>query len=110
MQFADSSFAIGASARDNALKYLKQVKVRNTAHVFDSDNVALCQIHKPGNFLHLDLIGYANEHEHLKVNNEKDSDNRKERAKEMKAKGLNNVQISKELGISEGAVRKYFKG
>ena len=109
MQFADSAFAIGASARDNGLKYLKQVKVRNTGFVFDSDNVALCQIHKPDNFLQLGHIGYAYEQEHLRVNSEKDTEGRKERAQELKAKGMNNSQIAREISISEGAVRKYFK-
>lgn len=109
MQFCDSSFAIGASARDSALKYLKQTKVRNTAYVYDADNVAVCQIHKPGNFLQLELLGFAHEGEHLKAVNEKDTEARKEKARDLKAQGMNNVQIAKELGISEGAVRKYFK-
>jgi hypothetical protein len=109
MQFADSSFAIGASARDNGLKYLKQIKVRNTAFVFDSDNVALCQIHKPTNFLQLGFVGFGNEQEHLKANTDKDTQGRKERAQELKSKGFNNSYIARELGISEGAVRKYFK-
>ena len=109
MQFTDSSFVIGASTRESSLKYLKQVKVRNTAFVFDADNVPLCQIIQPNNFLQLDLIGYAHEQEHLRAITEKDTEGRKEKAHEMKAKGMNNVQIAKELGVSEGAIRKYFK-
>ncbi|XWW44466.1 AAA family ATPase [Fibrella sp. USSR17] len=109
MQFTDSSFAIGASAKDNALKYLKQVKVRNTACVFDGDNVALCQIHKPDNFLHLDLIGFANEQEHLRVNSEKDTADQSTLIHELAKRGKTQRQIAVEANVSQSKVSRILK-
>ena len=72
MNFCDSSFAIGESNIDKSIRYIKQVKARYTEIVYDTENVALCQIEKPSNFLGFKLIGYGSEYEHLKHINESD--------------------------------------
>ena len=66
MNFCDSSFCIGESKADNSLRYLKQMKARNTEILYGSNNVILCRIEKPHNFLQFTHMGYAAEHEHLK--------------------------------------------
>lgn len=106
MQFTDSAFAIGASARDNGLKYVKQIKVRNTAYAFDADNVVVCQIHKPHNFLHLDMVSYANELEHLRVISEKDAVGLNELIHELNQQGKSQREIAKELSISQSKVSR----
>ncbi|MDQ1591628.1 MAG: hypothetical protein QOG71_2255 [Pyrinomonadaceae bacterium] len=63
--FADSVFAIGQSSHDHSLRYLKQLKVRATEVVFHSDNVIICEIAKPSNFLGFSFVKYGNEGEHL---------------------------------------------
>src|ERR1700744_7191 len=51
MNFCDSAFTIGESSADNNLRYLKQIKQRNTEQVYGDNNVIPCRIDKPHNFL-----------------------------------------------------------
>ncbi len=109
MNFCDSSFSIGKSSRENGLRYLKQIKVRNVEMKFDAGNVHLCQIEKPDNFLRFSFEGFARESEHLKVITEKDRNELIEQAKKLSAMGESQRKIADELGISVGAVNKYLK-
>ena len=59
--FADSIFAIGESAKDKNLRYLKQIKARNTEEIYHAENVATCQIIKPNNFLMFEFLTFGNE-------------------------------------------------
>lgn len=67
MNFCDSAFAIGESHSDKSIRYIKQIKARNTEIIYDEDNVALCQVGKNYNFLQFEFIGLASEREHLRV-------------------------------------------
>lgn len=107
INFCDSSFAIGESHSDKSLRYIKQIKARITEIFYDTDNIILCQVHKPDNFLRFEFIGYGTEQEHLKKLTDKDREVNVARAKELDKKGLSQRKISKELGISVGAVNKY---
>ena len=49
--FFDSVFAIGKSAKDDRLRYVKQLKVRAGAFRYDSDNVIVYEIEKTGHLL-----------------------------------------------------------
>lgn len=66
INFCDSSFAIGESSQDKGIRYLKQIKARNTEIIFDTENVCVCQISKPENFLMFEFLNYGSELEHLK--------------------------------------------
>ena len=107
--FFDSVFAIGKSAKDNGLRYIKQLKVRYGDYTYDSDNVIVASIEKNGAFLKFSSIGFAEEKEHLKELTETDKNDRIEKAKELRVQGLSNVAIAKEMRVSEGAIRKWFK-
>ncbi len=72
MNFCDSSFAIGESFSERSLRYIKMMKVRFCEHIYDGDNVAVCQINKPDNFLQFEFMNFDNELKHLKVISEKD--------------------------------------
>lgn len=109
INFCDSSFAIGESALDTNVRYIKQIKQRNTSCVYGAENVALFEIEKPSNFLRFRFIDFGNEQEHLKVQTKKDTQQRKKEAEELKSQGLNNTEIGKIMGVSEGAVRKWFR-
>lgn len=107
--FIDSCFAIGQSNTDKNLRYIKQIKARNTAMIYDTENVIICQIDKPYNFLAFEFIDFGAEREHLKQLTEKDHESKVSEALELKKQGLSNVQIAKQFGVSEGAVRKWIK-
>jgi archaellum biogenesis ATPase FlaH len=107
--FIDSCFAIGQSNIDKNLRYIKQIKARNTQMFYDTENVIICQIEKPFNFLAFEFIEFGAERDHLKQFAEKDRDSLIEQTKELSEKGYSQRIISKELGISLGAVNKYLK-
>ena len=107
--FIDSCFAIGQSTTDKSIRYIKQIKARNTAMIYDTENVIVCQIDKPYNFLAFEFLDFGAEREHLKQITEKDRESLIEQAKELSEKGYSQRAISKELSISLGAVNKYLK-
>jgi len=72
INFADSAFAIGESSVDNNMRYLKQIKARNTEIIYHSENVCVCEIVKPRNFLQFEFLNFATEQEHLKKETESD--------------------------------------
>lgn len=109
INFCDSCFAIGESHNDTSARYLKQIKARNCEIKYDADNVMLCQISKPKNFLQFEFIDFAKERDHLRVQAENDRNTIIQKAKELKASGLTQREISMELKISLGAVNNYLK-
>ncbi|MCC9168636.1 AAA family ATPase [Pontibacter harenae] len=107
--FCDSSFAIGASAQDPQTRYLKQVKQRQTEERYGAENVVLCQINKPFNFLMFEFIGFGSERDHLRQMEEGEREHQIREATELKKQGLSNGAIGARFGVSEGAVRKWLK-
>lgn len=110
IQFCDSCFAIGASIQGNDLKYLKQVKVRNTSYEYDSDNVAVCQVCKIKGFLHFERLRDGVEQEHLTSTSKgKDKSELIKQAKELHLSGKTQRDIAKELDISLSMVNRLLK-
>lgn len=66
MNFCDSAFAVGESTVGKDLRYLKQIKQRNTGQIYGATNVCVCKIDKPHNFLMYQFEEYATEAEHLR--------------------------------------------
>jgi len=64
--FFDSVFAIGKSAQDGGLRYVKQLKVRYGTFSHDADNVIIYEIEKVDAFLQFVFRDYSTEKEHLK--------------------------------------------
>lgn len=101
MNFFDSAFTIGQSAKDSGLRYIKQVKVRFGGYSYDTDNVMTCQIVKTSDgFLHFETIGYCAEREHLKEQSENDRADLEARVKKLLEQNKSVRAIASELGIS----------
>lgn len=64
--FSDSVFTIGASHQDGRTRYIKQLKARATPKYYEADNIIVCRIDQPENFLKFEFIGYGDESEHLR--------------------------------------------
>ncbi|MBC7863606.1 MAG: AAA family ATPase [Bacteroidia bacterium] len=109
INFCDSSFSIGESGSDKSIRYLKQIKSRNTEIIYDTENVCVCHIQKPENFLGFELLNNGSEREHLKPMTKEDKESIIVRAKELSSQGSSQRQIAFELSISLGAVNKYLK-
>ena len=109
MNFVDSSFAIGENPHERGLRYIKQIKARNTEMKYDTNNVMTCEIVKPSNFLKFEFVNYDSENSHLKKKVAIDWDIRKDELLEFIESGTPNTKIAKHYGVSEGAVRKWKK-
>ena len=109
INFCDASFAIGQSHQETGLRYLKQIKARNTEIIFDSENVMLCEICKPVNFLMFKFLGHANEQAHLKKLAANEQQENIFRAKDLQKEGKTQREIAEELQIGLGTVNKYLK-
>ncbi|MBS1773785.1 MAG: AAA family ATPase [Bacteroidetes bacterium] len=110
MNFCDSSFCIGESTADKSLRYLKQIKARNTEIVYDARNISLCRIEKPGNFLQFAHCGYGKEHEHLR-RSEEGVNYLELRVKQIAEENPDWSQrrIAEEIGVSVSTVNRYIK-
>lgn len=106
INFCDSSFSIGESHTDKNLRYLKQIKQRNTEQIYDAENVCVCQIDKPSNFLQFEFVNFGTELEHLKQHTEKDKENLIDKVCELKGQGRSFREIGAELGISHQTAKR----
>lgn len=106
INFCDSCFAIGESAQESGIRYIKQIKQRNTELIYDAQNVIVCKIEKETNFLEFVFVEHANEIAHLKPRN---NEEQLSEILELKKQNIPNTQIAEKLGISEGTVRNKLK-
>ncbi|WP_435137262.1 AAA family ATPase [Formosa sp. A9] len=106
MNFCDSSFAIGASSMEPSLRYLIQIKQRNTEHLYHTNNVIICKLQKQINFLRFEFEDFGIEKDHLKQSSYNDISDRDDLMKNLIEQGESNVKIAEQLGLSEGAIRK----
>lgn len=109
MNFLDSAFAIGCSAKDPRIRYLKQTKVRYVEMKYGEDNVWLCEIEQIRSFLTFRRFDYGIESEHLKKLKDNDKQAIIAKIKAMKASGMSIRQIASELGMSPATVDRYSK-
>lgn len=109
INFCDSAFALGESQQGKSLRYLKQIKARNTELVYDEGYICVCQVVKRVNKLTMEKLGYDKEQAHLRRLTEQEEDHRVTQVKELKAAGRSNVEIARELGVSEGSIRHWLR-
>lgn len=109
INFCDSSFAIGESSRQPGVRYLKQIKARNTEIVYHTENVLLATVSKVSNFLGFHFAETANENDHLKMLTHKQRDELKDQVKQLSAEGLSHRKIAEKLNISAMSVTRYLK-
>ncbi|MBD1395499.1 AAA family ATPase [Mucilaginibacter glaciei] len=106
INLADSAFAIGTSSADRQLRYLKQIKQRSSAQAYGEDNICLCRIIKPHDFLQMQFEGHSHERLHLRTRHMLNRELLAPKVAELAAKGYKQRQISSELGIALGVVNK----
>ena len=110
INFCDSAFTIGESHTDKSLRYIKQIKARNTEIIYDTDNVCMCTISKPLNFLQFEFSGFGQEIAHLKQQSNSDKDKLVERVLELNSQGRSYREIAVEIGnISHAKVGRIIK-
>ena len=109
INFVDSAFAIGQSARDESIKYLKQIKVRTGELTYGSDNIVICSIEKDVSYLRFVKQGYAAEIEHLGKQSREDLEKQIVAVKALSSQGLSIRAIAQKLGLSKSKVDRLLK-
>ncbi len=107
--FFDSVFAIGKSAKNSDLRYIKQLKVRFGEYTYDSDNVIVCTIEKDEAFLQFKEIANGHEKEHLKDRSDKELEQEIENVKKLQGEGKSIRDIAKQLDMSKSKVARLLK-
>ena len=107
--FFDSVFAIGKSARDERLRYVKQVKVRAGEFLYGGDNVIVYEIEHEGDYVRFAFKEFAKESDHLKENTEHEKQSLLEQAQALKAEGKTVREIALALGMSKSSVDRMLK-
>jgi len=107
--FIDSSIAIGKSYLNEDLRYIKQIKSRMTEIQYNTEKICLCKISKGNSksYLQFEFIEFDNELNHLNTTPNLEREEKILKAKQLKALGKTNIAIGEELGVSEGAIRKW---
>ncbi len=107
--FADSIFCMGRSNIDTPVRYLKQIKARNSDLVYHRDNVLSIQLTQlRPNFLGFEFLGFGYEKEHLKDKGSSLEDLAPEIG-ELSDKGFSQRDIASQLGIAVSTVNKYVR-
>jgi hypothetical protein len=109
INFADSAFSIGTSKTQQGVRYLKQIKQRNTAQLYGAGNVCLCRIIKPADFLKFEFTGYGAEHDHLYQPKREERVELARQIAQLIKQGHSQRQISKELNIPLTTVNRMVK-
>lgn len=107
--FFDSVFAIGKSAKDENLRYIKQLKVRYGSFEYGDNNVIVCAIEKADDFLRFVTLGHAAESTHLKEITEEERGRMRNEARTLHSQGMSYRAIGEKLGISKTTVERYCK-
>ena len=100
---------LAGSAKDNNLRYLKQVKVRTGEYQYDAENVIIYDVVKTDGFLKFEFQGYAKEDDHLK--NRKGSDDYDEIQKilRLQKEGKSIRQIAEDMDMASTTVYRRLK-
>lgn len=108
MNFIDSAFTIGKSAKNSEWRYIKQIKVRDGAYIYDSENVVICEIVQENSFLQMKQTkkGYSTEREHLNEWSYEEQKLQDSNVLTLKGKGMSERQIAQELGINKSRVHR----
>ena len=109
MNFCDSAFTIGSSAMDSNVRYLKQIKVRATEMLYGTDNVMVCQLAKPDNFLKFEFLKFDTEEKHLKRAKDFDRGDLEIAVTELSEEKKSYREIATQLGISHMTVSRILK-
>jgi hypothetical protein len=109
MNACDSAFAIGESRQNKDYRYIKQIKARDNEKSFDYDNVIICKIQKPDNFLHFKFIDFDYESEHLYTENFMKKSERDSTVLKLRNEGFSYNKIVEETGVAKSTVADIIK-
>ena len=104
--FFDSVFAMGKSATDSDIRYLKQIKARNGRIIYDTPSVLMGEIVKEDAMLKFVERTTVNEYSLLKAADESSQSVKQQRIVSLRGQGKSYAEIASELGISKATVSR----
>jgi len=104
INFFDAGIALARSAKDNNLRYLKQVKVRTGEYLYDANNVLVLDANKDDGYLKFDVIHCSSEDEHLEPLTNSSAANEIMEILMKQREGKSIRQIASEMNMSKSAV------
>jgi len=108
-QFCDSCFAIGKSVKEQKERYIKQLKQRFTENIFGEDNVIVCKLEQPDNYLHFSFIDNGKECNYIQSKLDLDRKNSIELARNLKNEGKSYRDIGKHFNVSHTTAQNWLK-
>lgn len=109
MNFFDAGIAIGRSAKDTKLRYVKQVKVRTGKHEYDAEKVILYRLEQVQGYTQFVFQDYAREADHLRVKNEITEAEDMQELIDLEAQNKTVRQIAEETGFAPTTVHRKLK-
>ena len=104
--FFDNVFAIGQSAQDKRIKFVKQVKVRAGEYLYDSDNVIVYEITNDEGYVRFLHKGYGKESEHLRDKTEEDESLTRSNIRSLHQEGKTVREIADLVNLSKTTVHR----
>ena len=104
INFCDSAFTIGHSTQAANIRYIKQIKARNTEILYNSENVINCTLDKDHNFTKFQFTEFSYEAAHLQQR--KKTEETRQQVSELHQQGKSLREIADEVGISHTYVSK----
>lgn len=109
MALIDNALAVGVSAKDTQLRYVKTVKFRDDEYPYPAEKVAVYRIEKQDCYTKFVYLGRDDEREHLRQKNRETMLEDMQECLDLQAKGLTLKQIEAETGISKSTVHRRIK-
>lgn len=109
ISFFDAGIAIARSAKDNNIRYVKQVKVRTGEFLYDAENVMIYDVNKTDGFLRFEFQDFGREEEHLKTKEGSDDVEEIMEILQLQKDGKTLRDIAKILEMSLGKVQRRLK-
>lgn len=102
----DAVIALGKSAKDNDIRYIKQCKVRSSAEYYTADNVAVYSIEDENSFLHFKYLSTGVEADYLKERKDNALSESVYQVLDLKSQHFSEQKIADELGLSKSKVHR----
>ena len=102
----DAVIALGKSAKDNDIRYIKQCKVRSSAEYYTADNVAVYRIEDDNCFLHFNYLSTGVEADYLKEKKDNAISESVFQVLDLKSRDYSEQKIADELGLTKSKVHR----
>lgn len=109
MALIDNALAVGVSAKDTQMRYVKTVKFRDDEYPYPAEKVAVYRIEKQDCYTQFVYMGRDEEREHLRKKDQFTEVEDMQEFLDLQAKGMTLKQIAEETGSSKSTIHRKIK-